>query len=189
MIKGKYYENIMSDPEIARKNACQAVIDRPFTRICGKPSWEEKEGLLRESRDVSMIFTQVSYDWAGEYGLLAEIEGGTKFTALTTKQYTAPVRPPAQDPGIVAGNVTDKQARSRKELNDIAKVNYAIVEGFRQGFSQNWQKALDSRYYEQLREEIFGYSRILPRQFIEHLEKKWVKLDIMVIKQLRAKFF
>jgi len=150
LIKGKNYENIMSDPEIARKNACQAVIDRPFTRICGKPSWEEKEGLLRESRDVSMIFTQVSYDWAGEYGLLAEIEGGTKFTALTTKQYTAPVRPPAQDPGIVSGNITDKQARSKKELNDIAKVNYAIVEGFRQGFSHNWQKALDSRYYEQL---------------------------------------
>ena len=174
----------MSEPEVARKNACQAVIDEPFTRICGKPSWEEKEGLLKESRDISMKFTQVSYDWAGEYGLLAEIEGGTKFTALTQKQYTAPVRPPPQDPGIVSGNITDKQARSRKELNDIAKVNYAIVEGFRQEFSHNWQKALDSRYYEQLREEISGYKRILPRQFIEHLEKKWVKLDIMVIKRL-----
>ena len=74
-------------------------------------------------------------------------------------------------------------------MNDIAKVNYAILEGFRQGFCDNWRKALDSRYYEQLREEIFEYKCITPRQFIEHLEKKWVKLDTMVVKRLRAKFF
>ena len=78
-----------------------------------------------------MIFDQVSYDWAGPYGLLAEIEGGTKFIALTTKVYTVPARPPPQDPDIVSGNITGKQARSKKELNDIAKGNFAILEGFR----------------------------------------------------------
>ena len=98
MIRERDYKNKMSDPEVARKNAYQAVIDRPFTRICGKPTWEQKEVLLQESRDLSMIFDQVSYDWAGPYGLLAEVEGGTKFTALTTKQYTAPVRPPPKTP-------------------------------------------------------------------------------------------
>ena len=79
--------------------------------------------------------------------------------------------------------------RSKKELNDIAKGNYAILEGFRQGFCQNWKNALNSRYYEQLRDEVFGFKRITPRQFIEHLEQRWVKLDTMVIKRLRAKFF
>ena len=124
----------MSNPEVARKNTYQAMIDRPFTRICGKPTWEQKEVLLQESRDLSMIFDQVSYDWTGPYALLAEIEGGTKFTALTNKAYTVPACPPPQDPNIVSGNITDKQARSKKELNDIAKGNFAILEGFRQGF-------------------------------------------------------
>ena len=114
MIRERDYENKMSDPEVARKNTYQAVIDRPFTRICGKPTWEQKEVLLQESRDLSMIFDQVSYDWAGPYGLLAEIEGGTKFTALITKQYTASVCSPPQDPDIVSGNITDKQASSKK---------------------------------------------------------------------------
>ena len=45
------YENKMSDPEVARKNTYQAVIDWPFTRIFGKPTWEQKEVLLQESRD------------------------------------------------------------------------------------------------------------------------------------------
>ena len=96
---------------------------------------------------------------------------------------------PPQDPDIVAGNITDKQARSKKELNYIAKENYAILEEFCQGFYQIFKYAFDSRYHKQLREEVFGYKRITPRQFIKHLKKKWVKLDTMVIKHLQNKFF
>lgn len=48
---------------------------------------------------------------------------------------------------------------------------------------------MDSRYYELLREDIFKYKRIALRQFIEHLKNKRVKLDTMVIKRLRNKYF
>ena len=66
----------MTNPDVARRNAYQAVKARPFTRACGKPTWETKEGFLAEARETSMIFDQVTYDWCGEYGLLAKIEGG-----------------------------------------------------------------------------------------------------------------
>ena len=45
----------MSDPEVACKNTYQAVIDQPFTRICGKPKWEHKEMLLQEIRSIEEV--------------------------------------------------------------------------------------------------------------------------------------
>ena len=136
-----------------------------------------------------MIFDWVSYNWAGPHGLLAGLEGGTRFTVLTNLIYILPAAPLTHDPGIVSGNITDKHARSKKELNDIAKGNYTIVEGFCQGFCRTFKKASNSSYYEQLREEVFGYKQITPRMFIEYLKKKWPKLDTMMIKRLQNKFF
>ena len=74
-------------------------------------------------------------------------------------------------------------------MHDVQKVDFAIVEGFRQGFSKNFRKAFDFRYYDQLGEDIFEYKCITPRKFIEHLKNKWVKLDTMVVKHLRGKYF
>ena len=35
-------------------------------------------------------------------------------------------------------------------MNDTAKVDYAVLEGFREGFRENFRKAFDKKYYEQL---------------------------------------
>ena len=124
---------------VARRNAYQAVKARLFTRVCGRPTWETKEHFLEEARETAMIFDQVTYDWCGEYGLLAEIEGATRYKTLTGLDYTAPVKPPPQDPDIVSAALTDKQARARQELHGVKLVNFAILEGFRLGFSENFQ--------------------------------------------------
>ena len=49
----------MTDPDVARRNACQAVKARPFTRVCGRPTWEIKENFLAEARETAMIFTKL----------------------------------------------------------------------------------------------------------------------------------
>ena len=38
-----------------------SVIARPFTRIPGKPSWEDKENLLEEAEEMALEM-EVSYD-------------------------------------------------------------------------------------------------------------------------------
>ena len=56
----------IADPDTARRNAYQAVVARPFTRICKRQTWEQKESFLGEARETSMIFDQVSYYLCGE---------------------------------------------------------------------------------------------------------------------------
>ena len=45
------------------------------------------------------------------------------------------------------------------------------------------------KYWEQLKEDVFKYKRITLRQYIEHLEKRWVKQDPIVIDKLKTSFF
>ena len=44
----------------------------PFTRIQGLPTWLQKTQLIKEMEDVAMN-CDVSYPWAGEFGLLAMV--------------------------------------------------------------------------------------------------------------------
>ena len=49
-------------------------------------------------------------------------------------------------------------------------------------------KALDARYYEQLSHYTYNYRDVLPRDFITHLESKWVFLDEMQKQQLKDEY-
>ena len=44
----------------------------PFTRIHGRPTWRANEKLLKEAKGPALK-QRVSYDWAGQYGVLADI--------------------------------------------------------------------------------------------------------------------
>ena len=127
-----------ADPEVARRNAYRQAKDTTFTRVAGLPSWEEKERFYDEAQELALTYDNVTYDWAGEYGLLAEIIGATRMNTLTNVTYVLPVKPPAVDPDVEAGNLTEKKALTAKALHEVKLVNYAIVEGFRQGFGENF---------------------------------------------------
>ena len=83
--------------------------------------------------------------------------------------------------------MTQAAIRVAQAMNDTAKVDYAVLEGFRKGFGENFRKALDKKYYEQLWEKTFKYKRVLPITYITHLETRHVVMDTLVIKRLRAK--
>ena len=78
------------------------------------------------------------------------------------------------------------QIQIAQAMNDTAKVDYAVIEGFREGFREgfgdNFKEAFDLKYYEQLWEETFKYKRVLPITHIIHLETKHVIMDTLVIK-------
>ena len=68
----------MANHEALRKATFDSVVGRPFTRIPGLPTWEQKETLLEEAQESAMEMV-VSYDWAGDHELLPEIIGHVKF--------------------------------------------------------------------------------------------------------------
>ena len=109
-----------------------------------------------------MEFT-VNYAWAGDHGLLAEITAPAKYQTKTGKVYTLPARPPVVDPQVLAGALTDKQARIATLNNDQMKLDYAVLEGFWSGFGIIFRNAFDKKYYKQLYEENFKYKRITPQ--------------------------
>ena len=72
----------------------------PFTRIQGKLDWKQMKTLQQEMEDTAMACT-VSYDWADDYGLLAEIQGAVRYLQLTTQNYVQHVKPPHTHPAIL----------------------------------------------------------------------------------------
>ena len=82
------------DYKSARQQIKNAVQARPFTRVTGKPTYEQKEKFIDEAEELAMGFT-VSYPWSGAHGLLAEVMGAHKYLAETGKNYVPLARPPA----------------------------------------------------------------------------------------------
>jgi hypothetical protein len=151
-----------------------AVVEEPFTRIQGLPTWLQKTRLIEEMEEAAMA-CDVSYPWAGDFGLLALIDGAERYLARTGLVYVEPTKPTPQHPTINVG--TAALIKQKEAENDLWKRDYAVVLGFIRGCGENMRNALCSKYYEQLREETFKYKRIKPRQYITELETKWVFLD------------
>ena len=71
--------------------------------------------------------------------------GAHKYLAETGKNYVPPARPPVYDPRIVAGGMTQAAIRVAQAMNDAATVDYAVLEGFHEGFGENFRKAFDKK--------------------------------------------
>ena len=83
----------MVDYETIRKETHDYVVSRPFTVVQGLPTWEQGQKFLEECEELAMAM-DVTYDWAGDHGLLAEIYGYQKYFQLTGKRYVPPASPP-----------------------------------------------------------------------------------------------
>ena len=152
----------------------EQVTAAPFTRIPGKPSWQQKETLVEEAEDLTMLF-RVSYPWANGHGLLAVIQGAKNYLATSGKNYVQPDRPENQHPDIfvtIPRAPTQQQVKNLEAKNENWKRDYAVYSGFCRGCRENMMKALDAQYYDQLLERTFKYGRILPQDFITQLKTK-----------------
>ena len=154
------------------------MVSRPFTRVPGLPTWEQGQKFLEECEELAMAM-DVTYSWAGDHGLLAEIYGYQKYFQVTGKRYVPPARPPVVHPDILANNLNQNNARRAEAENNQARVNYAVLDRFWSGFGENFRKAFDKKYYEQLCEDTFRYKRILPLDYINHLQTRWIKLTLL----------
>ena len=118
----------MADLNALEKAAYEQVRETPFTRMHGKPTWIQKETLVKEM-EASGINQHVSYPWTGDCGCLAEIQGAPKYLAGTGKTYLAPARPPQNH----ARNPFQTQIRIMTANNDLLKQDYHTLLGFWKG--------------------------------------------------------
>ena len=93
------------DYESVRQQTKSAVQARPFTRVTGKPTYEQKEKTIDEAEELVTGFT-VLYPWSGAHGLLSEVMGAHKYLAESCKHYVPPARPPVYNPAIMTTTMT-----------------------------------------------------------------------------------
>ena len=177
----------MASEAIIEKNVYEQVRASPFTVINGEPSWRDAKILVQEAREAAMGVS-VSYDWAGNYGLLAEIEGAAQYLTTSGGEiYVPQVKPMYADARLV-GTQTAADVRTWTSENDEKKRNWAASEGFRKAFGENWRDCLPPRYWEQLEEAVFVWKNISPRQYVEHLQDVWITLDEPTIEKERDNY-
>ena len=134
----------------------------------------------------------VSYPWSNGNGVLAVIQGAEKYLEEMGLDYVQPVQPQHQHPELfvtVLRVPTQQQVKNFKAQNENWKRDYAVYSGFCKGVRENMMKALDARYYEQLSHQRYKYRDVLPQDFIEHLETKWVFLDKIHVQQLKDEYY
>ena len=170
------------------KQVYEEVRAEPYTRIHGRPSWRDKERLIKESK-VHALRNKVSYDWSGQYGLLPEIIGAARF-ALENPMLPAYVTPvqPANSPAI-AGNASAVALRHATDANNLLKRDWAVTCGFRRGVGANMRDALDLEFYSALEHDTYEYLNVDPRDYIDHLETNHCPLDVTAINELKAHYY
>ena len=100
----------MAEYKTLEKAVYQQVRDSPFTRVQGLPTWLQKQNLVKEMQAAG-VGANVSYSWAGDPGLLAEIDGKTKYLADTAELYIKPTKPLQTHASVLVGNSTQTQVR------------------------------------------------------------------------------
>ena len=169
------------------KEVYDTIRAKPFTKIPSKPTWAQKELMLEEASQIALD-CNVSYDWAGDYGLLAEIEGATQYLTTTEEIYIIPTKPDNINPEILVNGTTQVRVKVLQERTIVKKRDWVVVKGFLRGASDNMRECLQARYYEQLYEPVFKYKRLTPRDYITHLKYKWVILDKLQINEMTLNY-
>ena len=58
-----------------------------------------------------------------------------------------------------------------------------------EGMSQNIREALDEEYHQQVGHSLLKYRKVEPKQYLNHLAKKWCRLSTKIIRELKEGYF
>ena len=105
----------------------------------------------------------------------------------TLAAFTFPARPDLAP--TIPGGTSQHETRRLLDLNNLARRDFAVITGFCRGASELIRNNLDSEYYEDLEHVRYGYDRIKPREYIEHLEAEHCPLDERATKSAREYYF
>ena len=169
------------------EKAYEAVRSKPFTKIRGQPSRKARKNLEAEACEVAMD-ADVSYSWAGDYGLLAKVIGATKYAEETGQKYIQPTQPETYDSNITK----DTPAYEREMLvakNEEARENWYVRKGTIRGIADNIRDALDPTYYQQLKNKRLKYKNLSVQDYFQHLDTHWGKITIEMEIKLKQEYY
>ena len=66
---------------------------------------------------------------------------------------------------------------------------YYTLCGVEEGLTANFRAAIDEQYYKQLKKPIVGYRGIKIKDYFDHLDTKWCKLDTNSISEMKAEYY
>ena len=155
--------------------------------MVGKKTWRKWCALRDEAVKLAVPF-KVSYEWSQNKGLMALIYGqqrmGEEFPDFPP--YEQPEQPP-NVPNYPAEADEDERRDLRAAL-DIRRRDYAVVQGFIKGFSENLRDACDEKTYQDLKHPRFGYDDVWPGQFLEEVKRHY-PLGVQAIKDAKDHIF
>ena len=182
--------------KVTGKAAQAAVFKRvratPFTRIPGKLTRRDYITLKNEAQEGACEI-ESGYEWSGEFGHLPLVTGAAEFLRITTADgtplvYVPEIQPAAFNPTITA-NTSEYQARKKTaEWEEKRECWYALM-GTNEGLCHNMRDAIDEMYYKQLKQPIIGYRGLKIKDYLDHLETKWCKLNTANIKEMKSNYY
>ena len=81
------------------------------------------------------------------------------------------------------------QIRQLTDDNNLLKRDWAVLQGFRRGVSENFCGALDLEFHSALEHADYGYINVLPREYIDHLEADHCPMDVSVIDDMKENYY
>ena len=182
----------VSSAKAAQKTVNDGVRATPFTRYPGRPTRAIYKKLLQEAREAACEVTS-GYEWSGDYGHLAIVVGAVKYLAITTAAgtpltYVVQVTTGAFNPAITQASSDYQIKKKSAEWDELRECYYTLC-GVEEGLCANFRAAVDEQYYKQLKKPIVGYRGIKIKDFFDHLDTKWCKLDTNSISEMKAEYY
>ena len=153
------------------------VREKPFRRMVGKKSWRKWCAAVTLA-----VYFKVSFDWSQNRGLMAPIYG----TARMADEFPAypPYEEPEQPPNVpnYPDDADEDERRDLRAALDIERRDWAVVQGFLQGFGGNVRDACKEKLYQDLEHVRFGYDEVWPVRYMAEI-KRHCPLDVQAIKE------
>ena len=104
--------------------------------------------------------------------MLAEIARADKYASDNPPldPYTTLTQPPNQHTNINTGE-TGAALKALEVENVLALRDFALVKRFRRAVNVNLIHATNATYFAQLKEDVYGYKRVIQREFMVELQQ------------------
>ena len=123
-------------------------------------------------------------------GLAGSIMSAQEFRKATNQPdpWVAQDEPALYDEEINDETSTPERKRMERD-NDEKLLFQATQRGVFKGIVFLLCATFDKKYYQQLEHPITGYDKVTPKQFFQHLDSKWCKLTVNIIKEMKARYY
>jgi len=123
---------------------------------------------------------------------MADILGGAEYEVITgvpaATYVAATTKPALYDPAINAAT-SDYQRDKKTALRNEEIRWWYVRRGCHRGLNENIMDALDKEYYDELDDDLTGYKKVKPIDFLNHLKNEWVEIDTGAVKKMKASFY